>query len=92
MRVGERNLHKTDFQTKVVYYITEQTTKGVSMRNANNHDERDGEPVSRPMQRRMEYSIRKKPQVHQRSKAKRSSSDETAKRGIHQRRNKLMSW
>ena len=62
------------------------------MRNVNHYDERDGESVSRPTQRRMQYSVKKKPQVHQRSKVKRSSGDQSAKRGIHQRRNKPMGW
>jgi len=62
------------------------------MRNANNHYERDDESFPRPVQRRMQYSAKKKPQVQQRSKVKRSSSDESAKRGIHQRRNKPMGW
>ena len=29
VRVGERNLHKTDFLTKGLYHITDQRTKGV---------------------------------------------------------------
>ena len=69
-----------------------QYMKGVLMRSSNSRYEEDGESTAYPMRQRLRYSSKKKPQGHQRAKVKRSSNDETAKRGIHQRRNKPMNW
>ena len=66
--------------------------RGVSMKNVNNYFELDDESTLQPVQGRLRYGVKKKPQVRRRPKVKRSSNDASAKRGMHQRRNKPMSW
>ena len=80
-------------KTRVVCHRTGQSVeRGNSMRSSNYRDESDGEYISDLKQRTIKYSVSRKPHSRPRSKVKRPSTDQVAKRGIHQRRNKPMGW